>query len=227
ALAASHRMVDRIHDRPANRGTEALPSNSPRLPDGDVLVIQIPDLSDSGHAVELHLPHLARWQLDIGVVAFLREKLRQPSRAPTKLTALAGLELDVVHERSKRNVADGQRVTGKDVRLRSRHQRVPGLHTQRRDDVPLLTVAIMQERDARRPIWIVLDAGDDSRDPELLAAEIDLPEHALVPATPMTHGDTAVGITSISAALRPEQTLLRRLLRDLLAGDERHVPAGR
>src|SRR5262249_30168034 len=130
-------------------------------------------------------------------------------------------------QRSKRNVADGQRVAGKDVRLRSRHQRVPGLHAYRRDDVSLLPVAIMQERDARGPIRIVLHAGNDSRDPELLTPEIDLPEHALVPATPMAHRDAAVGVASIAAALRPEQTLLRRLLRDLLAGDERHVPAGR
>src|SRR5262245_45094154 len=227
ALAASHGMVDRIHDSPAHRGPETLPADSSRLADRDILVIQVPDLPDRRHAVELYLPDLARRQLDVGVIAFLGQKLRERPRAPAQLTALAGLKLDVVHERSKRNVADGQRVPGKDVRLRSRHQRVPWLHAQRGDDVPLLAVAIMQERDARRPIRIVLDAGNDSRDPEFLAAEIDLPEHALVPATPMAHGDAAVGVATTAPALRPEQTLLRRLLRDLLAGDERHVPAGR
>src|SRR5678816_2119358 len=108
ALTAAHRVVDGVHDRAAHGRAEALPANPPSLADGHVLMVEVADLSDGGHAVELDLAHLAGGQLDIGVIPFLGQDLRQGARAATELTALPGLQLDVVHQRAERDIADGQ-----------------------------------------------------------------------------------------------------------------------
>src|SRR5713101_4079531 len=224
AFAAPHGMVDRIHHRSTNRRPEALPAHAARLADGHVLVVEVADLADRGHAVELDLPHLARRQLEVGVVALFGQELGERPRAPAELAALARLQLDVVHERTERNIPDRQRVAREDVSLRARHDHVARLEAERRDDVALLAVPVMQEGDASRAARIVLDPLDDGWDTDLLAPEIDLTEHALVPAAPVADGDAPVDVPPASPLLGGEQALLGRLLRDLLVGQLRHVP---
>src|SRR5437667_317749 len=95
------------------------------------------------------------------------------------------------------------------------------------DDVALLTVLVVEERDARRAARIVLDPRHHGRDADLLAPEIDVTEHPLGPAAPMPDGDPPVHVAATAPLLRAEQALLRRLLRDLLVGQLRHVASGR
>src|SRR5207245_5605194 len=98
-----------------------------------------------------------RGQLERGALAFLCQKLGLGARAPAELRTAAGLELDVVHERTDRNVPNGQRVAGQDIGLRTRHDGVPDADSQRSDDVALLAVLVVQERQARRAVRIVLE----------------------------------------------------------------------
>src|SRR5437870_8611529 len=76
ALAAAHRVVDRVHDRAAHGGPEALPAHAPGLADRDVLVIEVADLAHGGHAVERDQPHLARGQPQRRAVPLLGQQLR-------------------------------------------------------------------------------------------------------------------------------------------------------
>src|SRR5262247_1022710 len=69
---------------------------------------------------------------------------------------------------------------------------VPDPDAQRRDDVALFAVLVVEQRQPRRAVGIVLDRGHPRRNPELLAAEVDLPEHLLGPAAPMADGDPPV-----------------------------------
>src|SRR5262249_30536234 len=68
---------------------------------------------------------------------------------------------------------------------------------------------------------VVLDARHLGGDAELVPLEVDLAQHALVPAAPVTHGDAPVGVPSVRALLGGKQAFLRRLLGDLLVGEER------
>src|SRR5438552_14711555 len=68
--------------------------------------------------------------------------------------------------------------------------------------------------------------GHHGGDAELLAPEVDVAQHPLVPAAPVAQRDGAGDVPSTPPALWTEQALLRRLLRDLLVGEEGHVPAG-
>src|SRR6266581_980566 len=203
ALAAAHRMIDGIHDGAAHGGPEPLPAHPARLAHGHVLVVEV------------------------GVVAFLGQELGQGARAPAELPALARLQLDVVHERAEGDVPDGQGIARQDVGLRPGHDHVTRLEAEGGDDVALLTVLVVEERDARRAARIVLDPRHHGRDADLLAPEIDVAEHPLGPAAPMPDGDPPIHVAATTPLLRAEQALLRRLLRDLLVGQLRHVAPGR
>src|SRR5262249_9104904 len=102
-------MVDRIHAGSGTRRPESSPARAARLADGNVLVVEVADLADRGHALELDLPHLARRQLEVGVVALFGQELGERPRAPAELAALARPQLDVVQGRAERNIPDWQR----------------------------------------------------------------------------------------------------------------------
>src|SRR2546422_8835576 len=74
--------------------------------DRHVLVVEVADLADGGHAVQRDGPHLARGQLEGGTVALFGQQLRLSARAPAELGAAALVQLDVVHEGADRGVAD-------------------------------------------------------------------------------------------------------------------------
>src|SRR5262245_53496806 len=223
AFAAAHRMVDRVHDGPANRRAEAAPADPARLADRHVLVVEITHLADRRHTRQGDHPHLAGGQLQGRPLTLLGEELRLRAGAPAELGAAPGLQLDVVHERADRDVPHRQRVARQDVRLRAGHHARAGPEPARRDDIALLAVPIVQQGQPRRAIRVVLDRRDPRRDPILLAAEIDLPEHLLGPAAAMTDRDAPVDVPSVRPALRAQETLLGLLLRDVVVRDVREV----
>ena len=82
-------------------------------------------------------------------------------------------------------------------------------------DVALLAVGVVQQREARRAVRVVFDGRDLRRNALLFAAEIDRAILLLVPAAAMPDGDFAVRVASAGALLRFDQRLFRRLLGDL------------
>src|SRR2546423_1264185 len=60
------------------------------------------------------------------------------------------------------------------------------------DDVAASAVLVMEQRDPRRAVRIVLDARDLGADAVLVAAKIHDPVALLVPAADPAHGDVAV-----------------------------------
>src|SRR5690242_4039303 len=79
--------------------------------------------------------------------------------APHHLPALPGAQLDVVDHRAEGDRAQRQAVTRADVRLGSRHHAIADAQPDRREDVALLAVDVVEERQARRAVRIVLDGG--------------------------------------------------------------------
>src|SRR5438132_2096270 len=227
ALAATHRVVDRVHHRAAHRRAKAEPAHPARLADRHVLVVEIADLADRRHAADRHHPHLARRQLECRPLALFRQELRLCAGAPAHLGAATRLELHVVDERADRDVADRQRVAGQDVGLRPGHDRVAHLEPEGRDDITLAPVAVVEQREPGGAVGIVLDRRHARRDPELLAPEVHRPQHPFRPAAAVADGDPPVRVARARPPRGLEQALLRLLLGDLLVRDVREVPAGR
>src|SRR5207237_9611454 len=108
-------VVNGVHGDAADVRAYAVPARAPGLAVRDVLVLDVTDLADGRVADDGHAPNLARRHTHLRVVAFLRNQLREAARRAHQLSALARPEFDVVNLRAERDVADGQRVAGKDV----------------------------------------------------------------------------------------------------------------
>src|SRR3989441_961260 len=227
AVVPAHRVVAGVHHRAAHRRAKAEPAHPARLTDRYVLVVKVAHLPDRRHAVDRHHPHLARRQLERRPLALLRQELRLRAGAPAHLRAAARLELYVVNERADRDVAERQRVARQDVGLRPRHDRVAHFEAERRDDVALLAVTVVEQCEPGGAVGFILDPGHARRDAELLTPEVHRAEHALRPAAAVAHGDPPVRIVPARPPLGCEQALLRLLPGDFLGRDVREVPAGR
>src|SRR5690606_14125663 len=116
--------------------------------------------ADRGATVDRDAAHLGGGHAQRGVVAFLGDELHGDAGRAADLAALAGTQLDVVDRGTDRDVAQRQRVAGLDVGAMARLDVVADVQTFRGEDVRLLTVGVVEQRDAARAVRVVLDAGD-------------------------------------------------------------------
>ncbi len=215
AFTAAVRVIHRVHRHAAHRWTLSVPTRAARFPVGDIFMIHVTELPDRGHAIDAELPGLARGQLDQGGFPFLAQQLRRATSRANHLAALAGKQFQVVNHGAGRNVPELHRVPGKNVRALAVLHRHADFETHRLQDVALLAVGIMQQRDARRAVRVVFDRGHLGRDSRLVPAEVDRPVALGVATAAMPRRDFSVGIAAAGALLRFRQGLFRRLLGDL------------
>src|SRR5258708_30615741 len=156
ALAAAVRMVDGIHRDSAHMAALAEPSGAPGLADRNILVVEIPDLADSGAALRLHHPLLSRRELEQRHLALFGHQLRLGARAARKLSARAGLHLDRMDDSADRNIFELQRVARLDVSVLARLDLAADLEPVGSEDVSLHAVGIVEQRDICGAIRIVL-----------------------------------------------------------------------
>ena len=106
--------------------------------------------------------------------AFLRHELDRSAGRATELAAAAGRQLDVVDHGSGRDLgrAAGELPTWISA-VSPEHHLHADRQALRREDVALLAVAVVQQRDVRRAVRVVLDRGDLRRHAVLAALEVD------------------------------------------------------
>src|SRR5688572_3559937 len=209
ALAAAERVIHRIHRDAAHVRPLAQPPAAPGLADRHVLVIEIANLADGGDALDVDLPDLARRHLDGGVLPFPCHELYGRSGAARDLAALAGPQLDVVNLRAQRDVLQRQAVARKDVDGITGYHRVTHLDARRLQDVSLFAVRIGDQRDARRPVRVVLDRLDTAGNVLLIPLEVDDPVEPLVAAAAPPRRQLA----AVVAAAGPFQLFGERAIR--------------
>jgi hypothetical protein len=117
------------------------------------------------------------------------------------------------------------RIAGADRSFRSGNDHVVHANTERCQDVALLTVHIEEEGDTRRSVWIVLDGGNASGNPGLVALEVDDPVMALGSTTTVAGGDATPVIATGRLLQRHGKPLFRPLLGDLLERAHTHRAA--
>src|SRR6185503_8428378 len=84
-----------------------------------------------------------------------------------------------------------------------------------RQDVALLPVGVVEERDARRAVRIVLDRGDPGRHAGLVALEVDRPVQPLVAAATMANRDPTAVVPSAGLLERGGERRLGLVLGEL------------
>src|SRR5215467_5635311 len=90
ALAAAVGMVTRVHHHAPDLRPLAEVPGAAGLAEALVLVVEVADLADRGHAAGAHAAHLAGREADRRVGAFLGEELGGGAGGADDLAALAG-----------------------------------------------------------------------------------------------------------------------------------------
>src|ERR1041385_1343862 len=225
ALAAAVRVVNRVHGRAADLGPLAQPARAAGLAARLVLVLQVADLAQGGLAAHVDAAQLGRGHAHDGVAALLGQELRRGARRADQLAATAQRQLDVVDRRADGDPLQRQRVADADRGVGAAHDRVPDLQAQRRQDVALLAVPVVDQRDPRGAVGVVLDRGDLARHAVLVAPEVDLAVRAAAVATAVAHRHLALVVAAGMARELLQEALLRLGGRDLLEARRGHEAA--
>src|SRR5437763_257667 len=126
-----------------------------------------------------------RWSSTNGPFFRLRGIVTSAPRgpgAPAELAARARLQLHVVDHGADGDVAQRQRVARPDLGTLATLEQVADLHAARGDDVALLAVEVVEQRDARVAVRVVLDRRDLGGHAVLVAPEVHEAVLLLVPA---------------------------------------------
>src|SRR5258707_1816443 len=223
ALAAAHRVIDRVHRDPADAWPAALPAAPACLAELEVALLGIADFPDGRPAGRVHEPDLPGWHPQVRMPAFLGEQLDSGARRPRDLGPAAGAHLNRVHHGASRDRAQRQAVARLDVGAVPVLHNVALPHAGRSEDVALLAVGVVQQRDPGGPVRVVFNVRDLGGNAGLVRApEVNLPVGALVPAALVPRGDLAVHVPAAVAVQRPDERLLR-----LVAGQLGEVRAAR
>src|SRR5882672_2515183 len=215
ALAAAVRVIDRVHRQAAHGGPPALPAVPAGLADPDDLVLGVAQLPHRRLALEQDLADLGRGHADLGVLSFLGHQLAEGAGRPDHLRAVALLQLDVVDHRAERNGVQRERISRADVHVLAGGENVADVHADRPEDVALLAVGVVEQRDARRAVGVVFDRRHLGRHAVLVAPPVDDPQTLLVAAPAVPRGHAAIDVPAAGALERHRQRLLRVVLGDL------------
>src|SRR3954451_489541 len=211
ALAATVRVVDGVHDHTADGRALALPAHAAGLAPVDVGLLGVADLADRGAAADIDEAHLTGGHPQRGARALLGDQLRAVAGGAGDLGAAAGTQLDAVDRRTDRDVAQREVVAHLDVGVGAGLEQRPLTEVLRRDDVALLAVDVVQQRDPGRAVGVVLDVRDLRRDAVLVVAtEVDDPVGTLVATALVPGGDPALVVAAALLGQRAGQRLLRR-----------------
>src|SRR5271163_2448139 len=183
AFATAVRVIDRVHGHATDRRSLALPAVTPRLTDLDVALLGVADLAHGRAALRADPPDLTGRHAQGRVAGLLGEQLDARPGRPRDLRAAARPHLDRVDDRTGRDRLQRQRVARLDVRAGAVLHPVALVQPLRSEDVPLLAVQVVQQRDAGGAVRVVLDVRDLRRDAVLVVpTEVDQTVGALVPA---------------------------------------------
>ena len=105
SFASPKWVVYRIHGNAPHARPMAKPAAPTRFPVRDVLMIKIPDLTDSRFAVLMHQPHFSRRELHGCIHAFSGHQLRSGPSTSDNLSPFAYFQLNVVDNRTNRNTS--------------------------------------------------------------------------------------------------------------------------
>src|SRR5690606_34836066 len=190
ALTTTVRVVHRVHGDTADGRTDALPAAAAGLAPVDVRLLGVADLADGGAAACVDVADLAGGQAQLRVRAVLRHEAHACAGRAGQLGAAAGAQLDRVHHGAGGGVAQRQVVARLDVGRRTGLDDAALLQLLGREDVALLAVEVVQQRNARGAVRVVLDVRDPGVDAVLVVAlEVDDAVLALVPAADVARGD--------------------------------------
>ena len=200
----------------------------PALPQLMLRLLGVAHLADRGAAAQVDVADLAGRHTQLGVGAVLGDELhlrhRRSGRSWRRHRACSSMAWTTVPVGMLRS---GRLLPGLMSAPGPFSIGVALLQPVRREDVALLAVGVVQQRDAGGAVGVVLDVSDLGRHAVLVVAtEVDDAVGALVATTDVAGGDAAGVVAAAALGQRTDQRLLRRGARDLdEVGDARATTA--
>src|SRR5690606_32299545 len=191
AFAAAVGVVDGVHGHTADRRANAHVTLAAGLAEVLVRMVGVRDRAHRRHAFLADHAKLARREADRRAPAVTADELRVGAGGARQLAALAGLQLDVVDDRTDRHARERHRVARLDVGLGAGDDIVAHGEALRRQDIGLLAVLILHQRDEGGPVRIVFDPLDRRRNVELATLEIHDPVETLRAPAFVPHRDAS------------------------------------
>src|SRR3954453_7640392 len=161
------------------------------------------------------------------VILVATDDLRVGPGRTRDLATLADLELDIVHNRADRDIAERHGVARLYVDVLAGNDGVALREPLRRQDVGQLAVLVLDQRDESGPIGIVFDPLHGRRRVKLAALEVDLAVGLLVAAAAESHHGAAGIVAPARRALANGQRLDRRAAIKAGAVDEHELALAR
>ena len=198
------------------------------LADVNVGVVDIADLTDGREAVHADLAVLTGGEADGCHTVFLSHQLSGDAGGADKLSALAGVELDVVDNGTDGDVCQRQSVARLDIGCGGGDDRIADAQADRGEDVAALAVFILAQGDERAAVGVVLETENLCGHLGLVALEVDNAVLLAVAAALVADGDAAVAVAAGVLLEDLDEGLLGLdvLLNTVEAGDG-HLTSGR
>ena len=218
ALTTTVGVIAGVHDRTADSRANTLMSGLTCLTDLDILMLKVADLTNGCLAVQADEANLTGRKSDLShTVLFLRDELSCGTCGANQLTALAGVDLDVVNQSTNGNVSELESVTGLDICIVAGVNLVAVLQTDRSQNVGLVTLFVLKQSDVSGAVRVVLDT-DNGCGRLVLTLEVNDSVLDLVTAASVANSDLAVAVTAGVLFLNLDQALFGSKLCDLLEG---------
>src|SRR4029453_3632664 len=126
----------------------------------------------------------------------LSQQLGCPTgRADELATASCG-HFDVVDQSTDRDIGNRQSITRADFSTRAGHDSVADPEVERRNDVALLAIRVVQKSEAGGAVRVIFDRCHFGGNLTLVALEIYDADKAFVSPTAMANGNTSTGIAA-------------------------------
>src|SRR3990167_6238335 len=193
AFTAPMRMVMRVHSAPAHSRTAIHMTSPPGRTDARCAVFEITHLSERSIAFLANQTDFTRSQFYLGHRAIQGHKHCHGPGTPHDLSAFADFHLDIANSRASRNIFEKQTIPVHNRSIFSGKHLMSLSHSIRGENITLLSIRIVHERDQSRSVRIFFDAGDTTRNVQFVLTEINHAITALVTAALMAHRNLPSG----------------------------------
>lgn len=222
------RVVHCVHRDTEHLRAATHPADAACLTNGDQVVFWVGNRSDRCCAFLADTAHFGAWKLDDGEVTIDTNERCGRSGGADDLAAATRVHLDVEDLVSDRDELHLHAVARLHLRALAGNDLIACLHALRSQNVALLAVHVVNQRDACRAVWIVFQCNDRRRNVHFVRlAEVDVTEQTLVSSTAVADGDAALAVATGNALLTAYKALLRALLAQIREVGDRHLTSSR
>jgi hypothetical protein len=108
-------------------------------------MFEVAHLANGGITILKDQPDFTRGEFDMGVFSFLRHQLARGPCAPNDLAALSHFQLDIVNQRTCRDISEGQGIARFNIRRLAGDHLLSNPQLRRGEDISFFPISIVKQ----------------------------------------------------------------------------------